>query len=402
MKYQTTELNKLEQMLRKAGILFHTVALPSLAEEKNRRILLYFGNSGAHVGLGLEALNAPNRKCSVINYGCGSENGLLEMSGLCSSLPNSNTGNDDSSCAGNLSAEDVFQCIKTDWEISDIKIQDDVLIHLHANGNVRIPHGVLEIGRKALTGHIKSIVVPYGVTKIHSLAFSGQWNLEYVKLPSSICEIAEDAFEGVDDQYFFILAPKGSFAARWATQHPQGFFVKEYYEYHLAEDGEAVFNGPIEKIPYDLFSGSDAELIKKICIPEGVADIDDLAFCYCQNIETVTFPSTLKKIRNWFECHNQLKNVTFSNGITEIDDNAFYLCGIENVVIPGSITRIGECAFASCPIHHLELGYGVEVIGERAFMDTNLSEVVIPKSVKSIGTDAFSNNQYEPIPIINE
>ena len=402
VKYQSAELKKLEQMLEEAGIRFRTVTLPSSEEDENRKILLYFGTSGVRVGFGLGALSTPNRKCSVINYGHGSENGLLEMSGLCSLLTNSKAENDGSSCVGNLSAEDVFHCIKTDWETFDIEIENGVLMHMHANGNVRIPDGVLEIGKNALTGYIESVVVPRGVTKIHDLAFSGQWDLQYIKLPSSICEIAENAFEGVDDEYFYMIVPKDSYAAHWAKRKPHFFRVKEFYEYHLLEDGEVVFNQAIEKITDDIFSKSDAALIKKICIPEGVTEIDDAAFYSCKNIESVTFPSTLKRIRAWFECNERLKNVQFSYGNTEIDDNAFFLCGIENVVIPGSITRVGDSAFACCPIRHLEIEQGVEVIGENAFMRTNLSEVIIPKSVNSIGTDAFSNNQNEPIPIINE
>ena len=68
------------------------------------------------------------------------------------------------------------------------------------------------------------------------------------------------------------------------------------------------------------------------------------------------------------------KNTIIPNGVTGIDDFAFYGCiGLKSIIIPNSVTRIGNQAFYSC---------------------TNLTNITMPNSVTSIGADAFENTGY--------
>ena len=124
MKYSTSEFEKLVWLLKNAEIGFATYAIPSFFEDENKRLLIYFGTAVGQIRcraqLGLADLSASIRKCSVINYGIGSKEGLLEMSGLCSLLPD--RGVEVDGCVGKLYAEDIFSCIKSDWEKSWITI----------------------------------------------------------------------------------------------------------------------------------------------------------------------------------------------------------------------------------------------------------------------------------------
>ena len=63
-----------------------------------------------------------------------------------------------------------------------------------------------------------------------------------------------------------------------------------------------------------------------------------------------------------------------------------------NVVIPEKVTEIDEIAFFDCGITSVEIPEGVKSIGVSAFRYCGyLKEVVLPDSVKSIGACAFYN-----------
>ena len=77
--------------------------------------------------------------------------------------------------------------------------------------------------------------------------------------------------------------------------------------------------------------------------------IGKYAFCYCENLTSVTIP----------------------NSVTKSEDFVFSSCSsLTSVTIPDSVTKIGKYAFQSC---------------------SSLTRVTIPDSVNTIGIDAFYN-----------
>ncbi|RIA78143.1 leucine rich repeat (LRR) protein [Anaeroplasma bactoclasticum] len=94
------------------------------------------------------------------------------------------------------------------------------------------------------------------------------------------------------------------------------------------------------------------------------------AFQSCNNIESIVFPSTLKKIEN----------------------NAFSNCNkLDNVFIPGSVEKIGDSAFAYCRnLKDIYLADGVKEIGDYAFNTGKIKNLRIPETLESVGVSAFS------------
>ncbi len=87
-----------------------------------------------------------------------------------------------------------------------------------------------------------------------------------------------------------------------------------------------------------------------VTIPQGVAQIEDLAFARCHNLKTVTLPKGLNGIWNdaFWDCPS-LKNIAFPEGLTMIDTGAFSGCtSLERIVIPKSVKKIGSRAFEGC------------------------------------------------------
>ena len=66
-------------------------------------------------------------------------------------------------------------------------------------------------------------------------------------------------------------------------------------------------------------------------------------------IESIMFPSTLKKIGNNFAITcDHLRIVTIPDGLDSIGEFAFGESAIESIYLPDSIKFIGDCAFTHC------------------------------------------------------
>ena len=156
--------------------------------------------------------------------------------------------------------------------------------YVPTNGILKVPQtvfglNVVSVGTQNSLEKIKKIVLPNSVRTIENDAFSKSKDLEEIELPSSLTEIGE---------YAFASSP-----------------------------------------------------LKSILIPEGVKNIGKGCFWRCRKIEEVSLPSTLKKVstRCFEECFN-LRKVTLTDGIKEIDEEAFKATGIASIAIPASIELI--------------------------------------------------------------
>lgn len=95
----------------------------------------------------------------------------------------------------------------------------------------------------------------------------------------------------------------------------------------------------------------------------------------------------------WSAKNNDISEITVSEGVTSIGNNAFHSCStLSMVTFMGGLTRIGSGAFAGCEaLGDFDFPYNLETIGANAFSNcNNLIDVTIPDSVQSIGSEAFS------------
>ena len=91
---------------------------------------------------------------------------------------------------------------------------------------------------------------------------------------------------------------------------------------------------------------------------------------------------------------NKVSKVWIPNGVTSINDWAFYLCsGLISINIPNSVTSIGNDAFEECyGLMSIAIPNSVTSIGSYAFSYcTGLTSIEVPNSVTSIGRETFSN-----------
>ena len=150
---------------------------------------------------------------------------------------------------------------------------------------------------------------------------------------TSIEYIGSDAFAGCDSLSTVSLAD----VAPWC-----GVTFENVYAQPMYYASSISLNG---------YSLSD------LVIPEGVTEINDLAFYNCDSIQSLTVAST----------------------VTEIGDYAFYDVADLNVVtLSDGVETIGEFAFASCgDVSTVSFGSGISYIGQQAFVSTEIGVVDI-------------------------
>lgn len=91
--------------------------------------------------------------------------------------------------------------------------------------------------------------------------------------------------------------------------------------------------------------------IFSVIVNEGITSIGDSAFMFCDKIESVQLPSTLKVIeRVAFNGCEKLREINLPDGLKEIQRSAFatYSYDLKSIYIPASVNKIAEKAFEGC------------------------------------------------------
>ena len=171
------------------------------------------------------------------------------------------------------------------------------------------------------------------------------------------------------------------------------------------------------------------KLIGSLVLPDGITEIDMLAFSYCFGLTSIIIPDSVTKIgenafygctgltelsvdsenpaycsennilytkdkKHLIAAAGGLKGrVVLPDSITEIDMRAFQYCsGLTSIIIPDGVTRIGDMVFSSCDnLRAIVIPNSVTIIGEWAFSEcTGLTGVTLPDSITEIGMLAFA------------
>ena len=154
--------------------------------------------------------------------------------------------------------------------------------------------------------------------------------------------------------------------------------------------------------------------VEEFTIPDGVTEIADNAFTFCDSLTTVNIPDSVTKIGyGAFSYCTNLTSITIPDSVTTIDTHAFSHCpNLTSIIIPENVVEIGETIFEGCDnlwnitvsktypnldpyrnrIKEYLIPEGTTEIEDHQFEGySGLSSIVIPNSVSSIGQMAFYN-----------
>ena len=294
-------------------------------------------------------------------------------------------------------------CGITRVDISDLTTWYNIKFGHEANPLYSYDANPLHCGAKLyLNGNlVTDLIIPDNVTSIGDNAFYGCSSLESVTIPDSVTSIGDYAFKGCSSLESVIIPDSVTSIGKWGFSSDNlEITVDTDDKYLYSEDGTTII----------LCDSS----VTNVVIPENITIQDD-AFYYCRNIETIVTGDTITSL-NYFPLGSTLKSITIGNGITSINDYTFNYCSsLTSVTIPDSVTSIGGAAFIGCSslesiiipdsvtssidsftfdgcssLKSVTIGNGVTSIGHSAFRGCiSLESVTIGDSVTSIDSYAF-------------
>jgi len=145
----------------------------------------------------------------------------------------------------------------------------------------------------------------------------------------------------------------------------------------------------------EMFLLPDVEVLECPNTIEKINTMDDISqkyqWSYESRLARVVLPEKIKEIPKllFSDCYN-LKEITIPDGVTKIEERAFYWSGIENINLPTTLQTIGKEAFSECNyLKSIILPPNLKTIEERAFSCSKLESVNLPSSVVTLGESVF-------------
>ena len=275
-----------------------------------------------------------------------------------------------------------------------------------------IPEGVTEISRNVFIGNktVQRVIFPESLKKIGDSAFSGCTALREAMLPDGLLSVGAAAFSGCTAlraihlpdtlQEIGVNAFGGT---AWLLQGEPLMIRGDILICYSGAEETVILPDGIRVIAPDAFKRQQRprgkDVLRRVVIPEGVAEIGTEAFRESAALEEVILPQSLREIgKSAFLNCTHLKSVTLPDGITRIPENLFYGCqSLETVQIPDTVTEIGANAFYYCTaLKEIRLPDALKTIGANAFAEcTALSGFEIPAQTNEIGANAFQRTAWE-------
>ena len=146
-----------------------------------------------------------------------------------------------------------------------------------------------------------------------------------------------------------------------------------------------------------------SKYITTVIVEEGITGLGEHTFQRCQDLTSVSLPSTLQSIGG--HCFDQciaLTDLSLPEGLTKLGQSALSGTAISSAVIPKGITTIPSSLFEGCgALRTVTLHDGITAIADAAFRGCGIRELELPVGLTMLGSSAFENAPLEHITIPN-
>lgn len=251
-----------------------------------------------------------------------------------------------------------------------------------------IPNGVAIVGDHALAYRsFETITIPESVIYINKRAFMQCNNLTTINIPGNVRYILEYAFtdcenlESVTLQDGVISIGEGVFSScdkLSSVSLPDSLRTVGDWSFSTTSLTDVPYMGSVTKLPACIFRGCDNMIF--VHIPEGIQIIDEFAFSNCENMQSITFPSTLRI----FESADIIAGCNTLSELTVTENNLNYYSSSNCLVDRQTLSVVAALSNAVIPS-------GVKVIGEMAFSERHdLTCISVPDGVEKLEYSAFA------------
>ena len=274
--------------------------------------------------------------------------------------------------------------------------------------DVELEDQVTTINQEAFRGctGLKTLSLGTHVNTIDKWAFRGCTALEAINSHNTTPPaLGEDVFMDVNKSNVTVTVPAGSAsaykaAAGWADFKNKTFEatakIGDLY-YYLYPDGTAEV---IKDQDINHSYLSPYPDITALNVPASVSHEDNTyvvtkigsqAFKWCQNLTTVTLPSTIEKIAEDAFFQSSITAITIPNSVRTIGSSAFGGCAnLASANLPSDLITINYGLFLGCSkLTSINIPEYVKTIGGSAFNSCGLTSIDLPASLVQIGSAAF-------------
>jgi hypothetical protein len=270
-----------------------------------------------------------------------------------------------------------------------------------------LPSSLTEIGDHAFSGldTIRRVTIPERVTTIGNYAFSGS-GLTSVTMPPGASALGTGIFAECAGLTSVVM-PAGIGRIENATFRGCTSLSGISIPQTVTAIGNEAFRDCTSLSALTIPAGvtsiggyalSGCTALTGITIPDGVATLGQNAFSSCEGLLSVTIPAGVSLISpGLFMGCRGLTSVTIAGPVTSIGANAFYNCqGLPGFTIPATVTSIGERAFGACSFTSITIPAGVTVIDMYAFENCyDLNTITFSgEGVPYVGSTQFPHNFY--------
>lgn len=231
------------------------------------------------------------------------------------------------------------------------KIPKELFLNCSQLESLSIPETVTEFGERSFFGcrSLENIPISENIKSLGDQCFLSCKRYKKIIIPSSITHIGKNVFAGIDEPDITCHSAKYIISDYTLYSHDYKMLISTWKvcdQYVVRPEVRTIGAYAFENGQYG-----------NIYIPDTVISIEEYAFAYCRELESIRLPNGISTITNsLFEGCIKLRSVIIPDSVMTIEGWAFNGCeGVDEFILPSGLCKLGRCAFQMCHVDKIFL-----------------------------------------------